>query len=116
MRRRVITVPIDKEAEKALDYDAAKPAQLIERYLSGEEYVFLETMGLISLINSEGDSNIDDFEDDSVTGLENLNRVLQALQQREEDLQTHQYYPVLQELISLFAEAIRRGTGVYFFF
>ena len=41
MRQRVITVPKDKEAEQALDYNEAKPTQLIELILKDEEFIFL---------------------------------------------------------------------------
>tara|TARA_Y100000768_G_C23811926_1_gene602240 strand:- start:372 stop:713 length:342 start_codon:yes stop_codon:yes gene_type:complete len=113
MRQRVITVPKDKIAEKALDFDEATKEQLIELSITEEEFLFMYQNGIIELINKEGGTNIDDFEDDSVTGKESLGRVIKALNLRG-NLNAHD--ELIQNVSNLFNEAINRGTGVYFYF
>jgi len=113
MRQRVIIVPKDKIAEKALDLDEATKEQLIELSITEEEFLFMYQNGVIELINLEGKTNVDDFEDDSVTGKENLSRVIRALNSRV-DLNT--YNELSQNVSNLFNEAIDRNTGVYFYF
>lgn len=113
MRQRVITVPKDKIAEKALDFDEATKEQLIELSITEEEFLFLYYNGIIELINQEGETNIDDFEDDSVTGKENLSKVIKALNLR---VDLNVYDELIQNISNLFNEAIDRDTGVYFYF
>ena len=113
MRQRVITVPKDKIAEKALDFEEATKEQLIELSITEEEFLFLYQNGIIELINQEGETNIDDFEDDSVTGKENLSKVIKALNLR---VDLNVYDELIQNVSNLFNEAIDRDTGVYFYF
>jgi len=113
MRQRIIIVPKDKTAEKALDFDEATKEQLIELLITEEEFLFMYQNGIIELINKEGKTNIDDFEDDSVTGKENLSEVIKALNSRV-DLDANN--ELIQNVSTLFNEAIDRGTGVYFYF
>jgi hypothetical protein len=115
MRTRVITVPKDKKAEEALDFDIATEEQLIELALSEEEFYFLDRSGVIDLINSEGNTIVDDFEADSVTGTENLSKVIEALSSKEFAGNSSQLQ-VVQSVLTLFKEAFHRNTGVYFFF
>ena len=115
MRKRVITVPKDKIAEEALDYDKADKEQLIELTIREEDFLFLYQSGIIELINREGDTNVDDFEDDSVRGKENLNKVINALSLKG-NLGNNTQHQLIQNLSRLFAEASDRNTGVYFYF
>jgi len=115
MRQRVIAVPKDKKAEEALYFDVAKEEQLIELALSEEAFSFLDQSGIIDLINSDGDALIDDFEDDSVAGRENLNKVIEALSSKEFTGNSSQCQ-LVQSVLMLFKEAFNRNTGVYFFF
>lgn len=116
MRQRTITVPKDKTAEKALDFDEAKKEQLIEISIEEEEFLFMYQNGIIELINTDGDANIDDFEDDFVRGKENLSKVIKALKLKENVKNNTQHQLIIQKVLSLFQEAFDRGTGVYFYF
>lgn len=115
MRRRVVTVPKDKKAEEALDYDKARQEQLIELSLEEADFYFLHQSGIIELINKIGDANIDDFEDDVVCGKENLNKIIAAIQLNEPP-ENDSNYQLVNNLLTLFKEAINRNTGVYFYF
>lgn len=110
-RTRTITVPKDKEAENALDYDEARPDQLIEINLSNNEFNEFDKYEIFDSLNEIADTFIGDFESDSITGSEKLRQILDSdifNRQVENDK--------LKALKSLFEEAYTRGTGVYFYF
>lgn len=115
MRQRIIIVPKDKVAQEALDFDKATNEQLIELPIEEEEFLCMYKTGIIELINIEGSANVDDFEDDSVTGKVNLSRVIKTLSLKE-SLGNHVQIRLIQKLANLFREALDRDTGVYFYF
>lgn len=115
MRQRIITVPKDKNAEEALDYDEAEKEQLIELSIEEADFQFLYENGFIELINKVGDTNIDSFEDDAVRGKEHLSEIVAAIN-RKEFSGIDSQYKLIQDIVSLFKEAIDRDTGVYFYF
>lgn len=112
MRNRIISVPKDKKAEEDLGYNQALESQLIELKLSDEEFLFLYHNDIIELINTEGRSNIDDYEDDCVRGNNNLERVISALK----DIEKKECSNLINRILNLFIEALNRNTGVYFYF
>ena len=79
MKKRLIIVPKGKKAEDDLDSDQASAADLIELELNEREFEHLWAKEIFELISIKGNSNIDDFEDDAVTGKENLVCVIEAL-------------------------------------
>jgi hypothetical protein len=113
MRNRFIIVPKDKIAEESLDFDTALQSQLIELFLKEEDFSYIIEAGIIELINTQGLSNIDDFEDDFVRGQENLDNVINALLLIFESIDNK---TLLQSIINIFIEAKIRDTGVYFYF
>lgn len=115
MRHRVVIVPKDKAAEKALEFDKATKEELIELKIEEDEFLFMYQNGIIELINTEGNVNIDDFEDDYVKGKENIGKVIKALSLKV-DLKVEPYSRLNQSLLSQFKEALERETGVYFYF
>lgn len=66
-RRRIISVPKDKIAQRSLEFDEATEAQLIEISITEEEFLFMYKNGIIELINHAGNSSIDDYEHADVT-------------------------------------------------
>ena len=117
MRKRVIIVPKDKKAEQALDINEAKREQLIELTIDEKDFIFIYQTGIIELINREGNANVDDFEDDCVSGKENLSTVINALSlERFLENTTPTQQQLLNNILKLFNEAFDRGTGVYFYF
>ncbi|NBB18478.1 hypothetical protein GVN20_03835 [Runella sp. CRIBMP] len=115
MKQRWIIVPIDKNAEQALDYNKATEEQLIESSLTPDEFVLLESLGIFQLINEEGSSNIDDYEDDFVSEEEAIKKVIKALRLKEATLDKD-LLPLVAKIRTLFEKALIRGTGVYFYF
>ncbi|QHS58576.1 hypothetical protein [Chitinophaga agri] len=111
MKTRIITVPIDKEAQYELDYDRAEPHQLIEIMIDQSEFKELDSAGVFDRINEIADAMIDDYEDDGIVEKEKLQKVL-ASDVFDIPVTTNK----LKELKSLFIEALQRGTGVFFYF
>lgn len=110
---KIISVPKNKDAEIALDYNQATEDQLIEISLSDEEFSELWNEGIFSLINDIAGTNIDDFEDDNIIDKEKIKKIIDKLSyiQKSGLLKNK-----LGQIITLFEEAFIRGTGVYFYF
>jgi len=108
---RQITVPKDKNAAIALDYNTAKPEQLIEWKLSQDEFMELWNLNIFDKINSTCETIIDDFEDESITEKERLNQCYFIV---------NQYQPYGNGSVKRFTEmvktAIDLNTGLYFYF
>ena len=116
MRQRIITVPINSVVEKALNLNEASTDQLIELKISEDEFLFLFQNEIIKLINREGRTNIDDFEDDSIIGKKNINKVIKVLELKKMDFSDLNHIVLLENIIKLFKDAFNRNTGVYFYF
>ncbi|MGQ8869829.1 hypothetical protein [Myroides sp. TSA_177.3] len=104
---KVISVPKDKEAESALDYNNAKPEQLVELKLTNEEFDILWEEGIFSLINRISGSNIDDFEDEHITDLDVISLVLKELKMCD----AHS-----KDIVKMFELALEYRTSVHFYF
>ncbi len=115
MRNRIITVPKDKGAENALNYNEAKDEQLIEIILTETEYLILYDNKVFDLINQEGHANIDDFEEESITEKESIEKVIKALEKRS-SLTFDSSSSLINDIIRLFKEALNRDTSVHFYF
>jgi len=111
MHRRLIEVPIDKEAEYALDYDEATPEQLIQLSLTSLEFIELWDTGFFNALNEMTMAMIDDYEEAEIVEKEDLEKVLNS-----DVFNLPVSNDILDRLKLLFQEALERGTGVYFFF
>ncbi|MGF6929469.1 soluble cytochrome b562 [Chitinophaga sp. W2I13] len=110
MKNKTIVVPIDDKAKIALDYDNATPEQLMEVVLSDAEFKVLWDTGFFELINKIADVNIDDYEDEGIEDKEKLGKVLAS------DIFTASAIDSVNHIKSLFEEALKRETGIYFYF
>ena len=104
---KVISVPKDKEAESALDYNNAKPEQLVELKLTNEEFDMLWEEGIFSLINRISSSNIDDFEDEHITELDVISLVLKELKMCSVRS---------KNIVKMFELALEYRTSIHFYF
>lgn len=111
----VISVPKDKKAERMLDHDKVLPSQLIELEVSDEDFSYLYNSGYWDLVNKIANSNIDDFEDESITDAHVLAELIKALETR-----SFSYDRRLEKwndnVCALFREAYSRKTSIHFFF
>lgn len=110
-RTRLMSVPKDKAAEHALDYDEAEPNQLIEIEMNETEFEALYAAGVFDAINEMTDAMIRDYEDAEIVKREELELVLNS-DVFSKPVATDK----LAQIKVLFQEALERGTGVYFFF
>ena len=108
---RYITVPKDKEALIALDYDTAKPEQLIEWKLTQDEFMELWNLKVFDKINSDCDTIIDDYEDESITEYEYLNQCFLVVNQF-----TNKGNGSVKRFTEMVKTAIDLKTGLYFYF
>jgi hypothetical protein len=113
MRTRSITVPLNAKAQKSLDFDDVDDSQIIELLIDDDDFEMLFQKGIFDLINSSVQVNIDDYEDESITEAEALQKVTNAL---IEESFKHSGNKLLIHMIYLFSCALNRGTGVFFFF
>lgn len=109
--RKFITVPRDKEAEKALDYGEATDDQLIEVRLTDSEFDELWRAGVFDIMNEITEAMIDYFESAEIVEKEKLEKVLES-----DAFDKNAVVDKLAQIKVLFQEALERGTGVYFFF
>lgn len=107
-------VPKTAHAEKLLDFDEALTEDLYELYLSDIEFGLLWKNGFFKLINETVDVNIDDYEDTNIKGIETLSKVIEVIQLEQSWDDDCDY--LVKKILKLFAEAIQRDTGVYFYF
>ena len=112
MRKRSISVPKTEKDMIDLDYDKATDYQLIEIVLIENEFIFFHHQGHIKEINKITGCLIDDFEDESICEINKLELVIHYLK----SVQLYDSTGFLRVLSFLFSEAIKRKTGVFFFF
>lgn len=112
---KTICVPKDKDALKRLDFDEAIDRDLMEMSIMEEDYHELARTGVFNSVNELIGSNIDEFEDEGITDLVHLEKVIKSgLLDKERYDQTHT--PIIEELKNFFQEALKRQTGVFFYF
>ncbi len=111
---KYITVPLNTQAAIDLDYDQAKPEDLLEICIN-EEYFELLNNELFMPINEICNVLIDNHEDECVSGIEKLELVLDIIIAKESE-RKNDAIPQLGEIKILVSEAIKRDTGIYFFF
>ncbi|MFX1705970.1 hypothetical protein PV783_18530 [Chitinophaga sp. CC14] len=110
MKNKTIVVPKNKDAEIALDYDRATPEQLIEMTLDETMFKELWEAGIFDRINNIAGVNIDIYEDEYIAEIEKLEKVLAS------DIFTANLIDSVKRIKSLFEEAVKRETGIYFYF
>jgi hypothetical protein len=104
---KIIVVPKNRKTEIALDYDAAASEQLVELYLTDDEFDRLWNMGVFTLINRISNCIIDDFEDEHITDLNLIFNTLNELKKILEDS---------EEIIEMFELSLLYKTSIHFYF
>lgn len=108
-----ITVPVSIKAMCRLEYDECEDGDLIEQLLSESEYRQLCATNIFEIINNQLDKNIDDYEDDSIIGLNDLHQMQEIILERKKVIEASE---VLDKMLSQVHLAIRMGTGLFLFF
>lgn len=109
---KVISVPINKQAEQLLDFDSCPVELLVEWYLTDKEFGILWRSGVFTGLNDKCDKLIDEFEEEWITEQSDL---IQSIELINEVIAKN---PIdeLSRLKNLFSKAIECETGVYFYF
>lgn len=110
-----ITVPKGPAAMVALNYDQATPDQLLEIVLTDSQFEALWRSKVFALINKIAHVNIDMAEDEAITDMLIMQKVLSSdifLQ----DFGSGDVNRLVQEIKFLFEQALGFGTGVFFYF
>ncbi|HTD40296.1 MAG TPA: hypothetical protein VK671_06720 [Mucilaginibacter sp.] len=110
-----ICVPVDEAALSRLDYDQNIPGDLIEISLNNEDFKKLWEKGFFHNINIQTNSTIDDFEDEHILDVGQLNKVTNSglFESKGYD---EEIFKVVCEIKGLFDEALKRKTGIHFYF
>lgn len=114
MKNRYIVTPKDKRAEELLDFNEARDQDLIQLVLSESQFYQLDACGVFSDLNNMLGCLIDDFEDETITSKQQLEKGLKYLKNLR--LKDDHIQGLMEEIICLFEEAVKRQTGVYFYF
>lgn len=115
-RNRWISVPKDQQAQHDLDYCSASDDQLIQICIKqGNTLSRLYKNEIFELINNTAGSMIDDYEEEEITDPVKIKSVIEVLINKEKNC-SQEILPLVVSIRKLFAEALHRGTGVYFFF
>ena len=110
--RRVIAVPRSLDAARRLDYGQANESDLVEEYVSDEEFRVLHTTGWLDEVNNSCDTLIDDYEDEKILSGPQLTHFL-LITQRFSVHYEHEVFAKIQRSADL---AQRFGTEVCFYF
>lgn len=110
---KCITVPVTPEAMNRLNYDQCQKGDLIEVIFDEHDYNELWGSGIIEILNNQLGKNIDDYEDENITGSDEL---LQCRIIISERINVVPSSVILEKLYSQVNLAIDCKTGVFFFF
>ncbi|WP_129020225.1 hypothetical protein [Edaphocola flava] len=112
---KIITVPKDRNAMDALDFDQANENQLLELRISKEDFDDIWKVGLFQEINQIINSNIDIAEDESINDIESLQKLLDSNIFSRADY-TPRQTEIINHLKNLIIAAVDRNTGIFFYF
>jgi len=112
---KFICVPLNQDAQKRLDFDECKDGDLLKITFDDETFYKLWDAGFFAHINHITGTNIDNFEDDSITDQKLLKRVLESTL-FEKFISNEALAPSVKSIKNLFIEAESLNTGVFFYF
>ena len=107
---KLISVPLTREAMHRLNYNQCIPGDLEELELDNDMYREIWSTNFFDIINKELDTNIDDYEDESICDNNKLNRLLNIISSY---IHIHIFFHELYRLVKL---ALNSNTGIFFFF
>ena len=115
MRRYVIIVPKNKKADDRFFHGQSIDIELTRWWLTKKEFSTLWNAEVFDLLNEVGDAWIDEYEEGDITSAERLQKSIKALQ-AEDYSHNAQLSALVDKLIQLMQEALKRGVGIYFYF
>lgn len=112
---KTICVPKNNLAQKHLDANECQPDELIELTIDEEVFNDLFNLGFFYSINNLAHSNIDNFEDDSITNKKFLLKILNSDLFNEKKYSKN-LFDAISNIKDMFNKALTFKTGVYFYF
>lgn len=112
---KYITVPKDREAMIALDYNTASSEQLYELLLTEETFQSLWNIGLFQEINEIASTNIDFAEDESITEVNTIIKLIESVTFNRVYL-NKEINTIISQIKELLLKAIDCKTGIFFYF
>lgn len=112
---KTICVPVNASAQQRLDYDECLEDDLISMDMDNETCYQLFELGVFNKINKMAGCIIDDFEDDRITDTGKLKTILNS-GLFNENIYSPEINNLITKIKNLFDEALKRNTGVYFYF
>lgn len=110
---KCIAVPVNPEAMNRLDYDQCQEGDLVEVIFEEHDYNELWDSGIIEILNNQLGKNIDDYEDENITDLDELRQCKVIIGERINIVPSS---IILEKLNSQVNLAIDYKTGVFFYF
>ena len=95
---KLISVPLTREAMHRLNYNQCIPGDLEELELDNDVYREIWSTNFFDIINKELDTNIDDYEDESICDNNRLNRLLNIISSY---IHIHIFFHELYRLVKL---------------
>lgn len=111
----MIVVPKDKYSEELLNYDQAADNQLNILKLQEPFFHILWEKGIFSNINEICNVNIDDFEDERITNIDNIRSTIKYLENKKASFNKDDQMNI-ELIIDIFKLALSKNVGVYFYF
>lgn len=109
---KMICAPITPEAMTLLDVNKCPDFLLESILLTDDEYELIQKSGAIEKINSSLGKIIDDYEDEAIITSEELIKTRTIL----ETHLTFENANIMTKIINLNTLAIKKHTGLFFFF
>ncbi|MBC3304158.1 hypothetical protein H0Z09_23770 [Pseudomonas sp. SWRI18] len=109
---KIICTPLTLEAMNLLDINDCPDSLLESVTLTDEEYEQLLESGALEAINNTLEKMIDDYEDEAIDNIDELNKSLAILK----DHLTPGNSLTMKKLINLNTLAIKNRTGLFFYF
>lgn len=107
---KVISVPLSNSAMDRLYYDKTEDGDLLELFLTDNDFDILISTGFIQEVNSSLSINIDEYEDEEITEQSMLGKI-ESITQKYESSSI-----LFSKMHQLILVAIEKNTGIFFFF
>lgn len=110
---KYLSVPVNTSAMERLVHDQCADDDLLEAILDEHDYKKLWSTGVLDIINKKLNKNIDDYEDEVISGLGDLNQARAII---NESIDSNPSDDILIVFLSQIDLAIKFNTGLFIYF
>ena len=115
MKTKMISVPLTEQANKALYFGQDCNDKVMDVVLSQDEFDALWKDGVWDKINLECNLWIDEYEDENISGLDDITRLIELLKNIEVSDQP-MARSGMNKLLEQLKVAAEKRTAIYFYF